>query len=191
RQHRADRSDIRKYGETPVWEMSNLQHEVRQLVGRLHALNAQLQQQDGIAGPPASPVVPTRLSVDAVVSDADLLVAVAGLYEDGHYSQAVFEAFKFVGNLVKSESREPSRDGAKLMYRVFSEDKPILALSDLATESGKNEQAGYMQIFAGVMTGIRNPRAHESGWTDSKSDALRLLSLADHLVMKIRSASKV
>ena len=171
--------------------MSEFQHEVQQLVGRLHALNDQLQRQNGIASPPASPAVASDLSLDAVVSDADLLGEVAGLYDDGHYSQAVLEAFKYVNNLVKSESRESSRDGADLMHKVFSRDKPVLALNDRTAESGKNEQLGYMQIFAGVMIGIRNPRAHESGWPDSRSDALQLLSLADHLVMKIRSARKV
>ncbi len=113
------------------------------------------------------------------------------LYTNGHYAQAVLEAFKYVNNLVKFESSESSRDGADLMHKVFSRDNPVLALNDLTTESDKNEQLGYMQILAGVMTGIRNPRAHESGWTESKDDALQLLSLADHLVKKIRSARKV
>lgn len=171
--------------------MSDFQQDVRHLVGRLRALNDQLQRQGGITSPLTSPVVVSDLSLDAIVSDTDLLGEIAGLYDDGHYSQAVLEAFKYVNNLVKSESSEASRDGADLMRKVFSKDNPVLALSDRTTESGKSEQLGYMQIFAGVMTGIRNPRAHESGWPDSRIDALQLLALADHLVKKIRSARKV
>ena len=51
-------------------------------------------------------------------------------------------------------------DGASLMNRAFSPNAPLIVLDDLSTESGRNVQLGYMQIYAGSMTGIRNPKAH-------------------------------
>ena len=61
----------------------------------------------------------------------------------------------------KSGPHEKHRDGSDLMNFVFSPHTPILAFGDLSTESGRSEQVGYMQIFAGAMTGIRNPKAHQ------------------------------
>jgi len=41
-----------------------------------------------------------------------------------------------------------------------------------------------MDIFAGTMTGIRNPRAHENDFDNDPFAAVRLLSLADHLLQR-------
>ena len=43
---------------------------------------------------------------------------------------------------------------------LFSPNDPVIVLDDQSTESGRNIQQGYMDIFAGAMTGIRNPKAH-------------------------------
>lgn len=45
-----------------------------------------------------------------------------------------------------------------------------------------------MQIFAGCMTGIRNPRAHDSDWEDTEDRALQLLMLANHLIERAQMA---
>ena len=79
------------------------------------------------------------------------------------------------------------------MRRAFSLNKPILALNSGTTQSEKDEQLGqpgYMELFAGVMTGVRNPRAHEHEWVDTKDTALCLLAFVNHLVEKARSATK-
>ncbi|MCA1624128.1 MAG: TIGR02391 family protein, partial [Acidobacteria bacterium] len=52
-------------------------------------------------------------------------------------------------------------DGASLMDTAFSPKTPIISLDDLGTESGRNIQTEYMQIFACSMTGIRSPKAHD------------------------------
>jgi uncharacterized protein (TIGR02391 family) len=46
------------------------------------------------------------------------------------------------------------------MNKAFSVNKPIVTLDDLSTDTGRNIQQGYMQIYAGAMIGIRNPKAH-------------------------------
>lgn len=138
-----------------------------------------------------SPILAGKRSpLDAVVKDPELRNVVAKLFDDGHHSRAVEEAFKFLNNLVKRQSGCSSEDGSDLMMKVFSSKGPILKLNELANQSEKNEQQGYMFIFAGAMTGIRNPRAHEHDWEDTATRALELLSLANHLVEKVRQASK-
>ncbi len=75
-------------------------------------------------------------------------------------------------------------DGAGLMTTALSPKNPIVRLSALADETDLNIQKGYMQIFAGAMTGIRNPKAHGNLNPDG-TKALHLISLASLLMHKI------
>jgi uncharacterized protein (TIGR02391 family) len=52
-------------------------------------------------------------------------------------------------------------DGSTLMERVFSPKNPVLKFNNLADESDRNEQKGYMMMFSGAVAGLRNPRAHK------------------------------
>jgi uncharacterized protein (TIGR02391 family) len=46
------------------------------------------------------------------------------------------------------------------MNKAFSPNNPLVVLDDLSTASGRDVQLGYMQLYAGSMTGVRNPKAH-------------------------------
>jgi uncharacterized protein (TIGR02391 family) len=50
-------------------------------------------------------------------------------------------------------------DGAALIDAVLAPSNPHLILSDLNSESGQNDQKGFMQIYKGAFQGIRNPSA--------------------------------
>jgi uncharacterized protein (TIGR02391 family) len=81
-----------------------------------------------------------------------------------HYADAVESAFKALNAEIRDRVRTKTGeelDGASLMNKTFSPNAPILVLDDLTTKSGRDTQLGYMQIFAGSMTGIRNPKAHD------------------------------
>lgn len=95
-------------------------------------------------------------------------------------------------NLVKKKAGLQDSDltGAKLMQTVFSPNKPMLKLNEGVSSSEQNEQSGYMQILSGCMTGIRNPRAHESDWEDTEWRALQLLTFANHLIERVLMAEK-
>lgn len=126
---------------------------------------------------------------DQIVTDTTLRETTRQLFLDGHYALAVEEAYKCVNNAVKSRSGY-SADGAGLMKTAFSPKKPILKLNALKTESQQNQQLGYMEIFAGCMTGIRNPRAHEHRYLDEQNVALELLAFANHLLRMVNNAKK-
>ena len=74
------------------------------------------------------------------------------------------------------------------MRAAFSANNPVIKLNSLQTSSEQNEQRGYMDIYAGAMTGIRNPRAHDHQLTDEPEAALELIVLANHLMRKLDSA---
>ena len=127
---------------------------------------------------------------DELVSDARLQEVSGSLFRDSYFARSVEEAFKLLNNAVKEKSGLADRDGAALMRAAFSADSPTLRLNDLETVSEKDEQRGYMDIFAGSMTGIRNPRAHEHDLADEPEVALELLVLANHLMRKLDGATK-
>jgi uncharacterized protein (TIGR02391 family) len=112
------------------------------------------------------------------------------LFADGHYPQAIFEAFKFVNNLVKEKSGKKELDGQSLMSHAFSEKNPVLRLNPLASTSDRDEQQGFMWIFMGSMTGIRNPKAHEIVEQKDPVHALQYLALADLLARRVDESKK-
>lgn len=75
-------------------------------------------------------------------------------------------------------------DGAGLMRKAFSPGNPIIRIASPVSKSGHDTQQGYMDIFAGVMSGIRNPKAHDNEMI-SKEDDLRKLMMISHLMYKI------
>lgn len=108
-------------------------------------------------------------------------------YESNHFADSVEAALKEVNNIVKSIVKQKTGqefDGADLMNRAFSLKNPIIILDDLSTQRGKDIQKGYMQIFSGAMTGIRNPKAHENIIID-KQRAIHFLYLTSLLMFKI------
>jgi len=127
---------------------------------------------------------------DELVTDKQLKRIVEKLFRDGHHARAVEEAFKFIDNLVKRLSKQNNLSGASLMTKAFSADRPLLRLNTGQSVSEQDEQKGYMQILAGCMTGIRNPRAHECDWEDSEKRAIEMLAWANHLIERIRLAAK-
>lgn len=82
------------------------------------------------------------------------------LFNNGHYSQATFEAFKYLDNSVKKLAGI-NDSGFKLMMAAFAEANPKIRLTALSTQSEIDEQSGFKFIFAGSMSAIRNPRGHD------------------------------
>lgn len=115
------------------------------------------------------------------------------LFEDGHYANAAADAFIEINDRVKklftkvkpNEIKIP--DGQSLMTTVFSENKPLIEFCDQTTESGKNTQKGYMQMLAGALAALRNPRVH-ANVSISAEEAMRELIFASILMYKIDEA---
>ena len=109
------------------------------------------------------------------------------LFDDGHYKQATLDAFIRIEERVKKES-SLNEIGFNLMMSAFNEDKPKIALNKLSNESEKEEQRGHRHMFAGSMSGIRNPRAHSTTFPETMDECLDHLSLASALMRKIDNA---
>ena len=103
---------------------------------------------------------------------------------DGYYRESVFNAITSVFDLIR-ERTFLDLDGEKLVNNVFSLDKPKLILSELDTESGKNEQVGFMEIIRGAFRGIRNPKAHSTKHDLNELKAAQYLVFASLLARRV------
>ncbi|MCE5202790.1 MAG: TIGR02391 family protein [Coriobacteriales bacterium] len=112
---------------------------------------------------------------------------VRSLFDNGHYAQATFEAFKYVDKLVEHLGGA-SKTGVPGMMQAFSETSPLVQLTPCLTTSDKDEQEGYKFLFAGSILAIRNPRGHEFSVKDGPDTCLDHLALASMLLRRLESA---
>ncbi len=115
--------------------------------------------------------------------------ASADLFKNEHYSNAIENACKALNLLVKLRSGRDDLDGTDLMLKVFSPDKPILKFNEMKTDSDKSEQRGMMFLFAGVMSALRNPRAHGL-IDDNPENALEQISFISFLAKSLNKTEK-
>ena len=115
------------------------------------------------------------------------------LFEDGHYANAAEDAFIEINDRIKklfmklNPTATKVPDGQAVMNTVFSDNGPLLEFCDRSTETGNNIQKGYMQMLAGAISALRNPKAH-ANITITKDDAMRRLMFASMLMYKIDEA---
>lgn len=97
-----------------------------------------------------------------------------------NYFHAVFEATKGLAQRIRDLSGVDA-DGAALVERVFSIERPVLAINTLQTETEKTEHKGFAALLKGCFAAIRNPLAHEPKilWEgeDDAADYFSLISL--------------
>ena len=111
---------------------------------------------------------------------------VRNLFDDGHYAQATFEAFKYVDKEVARLGLS-NESGEKLMMSAFSEVSPLISLTPRSSTSEKDEQRGYKFLFAGAIVAIRNPRGHEYAVRDTPDECLDHLALASTLLRRLEA----
>ena len=77
-------------------------------------------------------------------------------------------------------------DGAALVDRVFSIDRPLLALNSLTSETERSQHKGFAALLKGCFAAVRNPLAHEPKilW-EGEDDAADYLSLVSLLHRKL------
>ena len=108
-----------------------------------------------------------------------------------NYFHAVFEASKGLAQQIRDLSGVQA-DGAALIDKVFSIDKPILAINSLRTETERSEHKGFALLLKGCFAAVRNPLAHEPKilW-HGEDDAADYLSLISLLHRKLDDCIKV
>jgi uncharacterized protein (TIGR02391 family) len=112
---------------------------------------------------------------------------VRDLFDNGHYSQATFEAYKFLDKEICRHSKI-SKSGFQLMMDALGSASPAVRLTPMLTVSQQDEQKGYQFIFSGAVLAIRNPRGHEHSMIDDPDTCLDHLALASLLLRRLADA---
>ncbi len=97
-----------------------------------------------------------------------------------NYFHAVFEATKGLAQRIR-EMSGVELDGAALVDKAFSIDRPLLAFNSLRTETERSEHKGFATLLKGCFAAVRNPLAHGPKilWEgeDDAADYLSMVSL--------------
>lgn len=124
-------------------------------------------------------------------------------YQNADYYRSVEESIKRYQTIVQSKSGS-SVDGTNLMTSVFGKDK-VLSVSaiykkkdgsDFSSSTKENVEEGQKFLSYGMMSGVRNPLAHEEkvelqeSGLFSEDDCLDMLSLLSHLFRRLDNAVK-
>lgn len=112
------------------------------------------------------------------------------LFDDGHYSESTFEAFKFIDKIVQKTSKKRTA-GYKLMMEAFNEAKPLIQLTNLSSQSEIDEQKGFSFLFSGGVLAIRNPRGHEVNMKDDPDTCLDHLAFVSLLIRRLEQAKLI
>lgn len=118
---------------------------------------------------------------------AELPAIVQQLFDNGHYAQATFEAYKFVDKEIQRHAKS-GKSGFGLMMEALGGDNPNVRLTPMLTVSQQDEQKGFQFLFAGAVLAIRNPRGHEYAISDDPDLCLDHLSLASLLLRRLADA---
>jgi uncharacterized protein (TIGR02391 family) len=153
-----------------------------QLQARIEILAEKLQ------GTTSSSVGRALRAYEGLELHPEILRAVGDLYRNGHYSNAILEAVKALNEFVRYRSGE-AIDGTALMQHVFNPTKPVLRFNELADQSDKDEQLGFMMMFTGAVAGLRNPRAHKL-IRDNPERALEFIAFVSLLAKLVDGANR-
>ena len=169
---------------------------IRTTMQKLDQIIGRLQTMDPAEVVPDDPSQPMRPGLGAdrlVLAYLDHLHSFIArgctqLYRDGHYAQAVEEASKAVSEYIR-HATGLTTDGVALAQTAFSPKNPMLAFSDLADETKKNEQVGFMEMLAGFAKGVRNPLAHTHGKQEEAQKAFEYLVMASLFCRRVDDAT--
>lgn len=112
------------------------------------------------------------------------------LFENGHLREAVLNSIMTVFHLIQVKTGL-EEDGEALVGKALSLENPYLILTELNSESGRNDQKGFMRILQGSYQGIRNPKAHRLTHNLTKTNAAQYLVFASLLARRIDEARLV
>ena len=111
-------------------------------------------------------------------------------YQNGHLRDAVLNSVIAIFDLIRLKTGL-TEDGDRLIGKALSTQDPYLILSELDTESGRNDQTGFIQIFQGAYKGIRNPKAHSLEHDLTEKKVAQYLVFASLLARRIDEAHVV
>lgn len=115
---------------------------------------------------------------DDCISHLNLLPQnVKDLFQDEHFAESAFEAFKYIEVQVRAKSGLTELFGVDLMRKAFSNKSGTLRNNNLP----EGEQVAQMELYAGAIGFVKNPKSHKT-INVSREKAIELLHTANYLL---------
>ncbi len=168
--------------------MKILRHDVMQAPGGMRMtsnLDHTVCEYEVVSAKPSRQ--PKRVNIPGMhdsISEAS-----GGQFSDGHYDDAIFNAFKVVEDRVKSLTGS-DQSGKTLMANVFGEQDAKLDITSLRSEGqqAQDEVEGFKFLFMGASLGLRNPRGHGGNLQTDEQEAMEMLAFASLLMRALDRA---
>ena len=112
----------------------------------------------------------------------------ADLFHSGFHSEAVRHASQELINEVGRLAGRNDLDGEDLMHHSFSEQDPLLVLSDRRTLTERDQHAGFRYLLAGMARFVRNVLTHDLDVELSQEEALETLAFLSLLRRTLHQA---
>jgi len=113
------------------------------------------------------------------------------LFQDGHYSQAIFDALKVLEKEIKAKSGIRNKIGVDLVNKAFNEDHPIIKIVDGDEQEAIDEREGFRFLYMGAFRGIKNPKSHSNQNLKDPAKALEYLSFISLLMKRLDESSTI
>lgn len=107
------------------------------------------------------------------------------LFQNKHYSQAIFEAVKILEKEIKTKSGVRDKSGVSLVNHVFSKESPIIRIVEGDESWQIDEREGFRFLFMGAFLGIKNPKSHDTPELDDPFKAVEYLSFISLLMKRL------
>ncbi|MCY4369668.1 MAG: TIGR02391 family protein [bacterium] len=121
----------------------------------------------------------------------DELMLSIGLYRDGYYDEAVRKASQRFINRIAERAGRPDLDGAALIQKSFSDEKPLLEFNDRKTIQERNEHDGFRFLAVGLARGVRNLITHADEYGLTSVTALEWMAFISALHRRLDEARQV
>lgn len=105
-------------------------------------------------------------------------------FRNGHLRDAVLNGVIAVFDMIRARTGL-NLDGKELVGQAFGLENGSLIFSEVDSSSGKSEQKGFLMIFEGVYTGVRNVKAHSLTHDLTEAKAIQYLVTLSLLAQRV------
>lgn len=113
------------------------------------------------------------------------------LYKDGYFDEAVRKASQRFINRIAERAGRLDLDGAALIQKSFSDDKPVLEFSDRETVYERSEHDGFRFLAVGLARGLRNLVTHSDNYGLTRVTALEWMAFISAMHRRLDEARQV
>jgi len=131
-------------------------------------------------GPIQESKFPSELKLHPKIKEAS-----EKLFQNKHYSQAIFEAIKTLEKEIKTKSRVRNKIGVDLVNHVFQKEHPIIAIIEGEEQEHVDEREGFRFLYMGAFLGIKNLKSHSIQDLDDPFKTVEYLSFISLLMKRL------